>query len=93
MVFAVREGGESVGNAIGLIETVGLGAAIAAADAGLKTAAVSIAGFERTNGAGMMVVKFRGDVAAVQAAVEAGVCAAEKLSASVMGHVIPRPAI
>jgi len=39
----------------------------------------------------MMVVKFRGDVAAVQAAVEAGVGAAEKLSAMVIGHVIPRP--
>ncbi len=82
-----------MGDAIGLVETVGLSAAVVAADAGLKTAGVSIIGFERTNGAGMMVVKFRGDVAAVQAAVEAGVGAAEKLSAMVIGHVIPRPAI
>lgn len=79
--------------ALGLIETVGLGAAIVAADAALKTAGVTNIGFENPNGAGMIVVKFQGDVSSVRAAVEAGTSVAQKVSSKVIGHVIPRPVI
>ena len=80
-------------DAIGLVETVGLSVAIAAADAGLKAAGVALIGFERANGAGMMVVKFQGDIGSIQAAVDAGADAAKQLNAFVIGHVIPGPAV
>lgn len=78
--------------ALGLIETKGLLAAIESADTMLKAADVSI--FEKTYvGGGLVSVAVTGDVAAVKAAVEAGVAAVKKLDASllVLEHVIPRP--
>jgi len=77
--------------ALGLIETVGLPPAIEAADAAVKLANVSLSGYEKTRGGGLVTVKLRGDVGAVQAAVEAGVAAASRVGKVFSSHVIPRP--
>ena len=57
--------------ALGLIETRGLVGAIEATDAGLKAADVKLLGTEKAD-AGLVTVKFIGEVAAVKAAVDAG---------------------
>lgn len=78
--------------ALGFIETQGLVAAIEAADSMLKAADVRLA--EKTKvGSGLITVTVTGDVAAVKAAVDAGVAAANRIQdASVVScHVIPRP--
>ncbi|MQL53314.1 BMC domain-containing protein [Desulfofundulus thermobenzoicus] len=77
--------------ALGLIETVGLVAAVEAADAMVKAANVEMVGYELTRGGGMVVVKIRGDVGAVKAAVSAGVSAASRVGKVISSHVIPRP--
>jgi ethanolamine utilization protein EutM len=77
--------------ALGLIETVGLPVAIEAADAAVKAANVSLIGYEKTRGGGLVCVKIRGDVGAVKAAVEAGVAAASRVGKVYSHHVIPRP--
>ncbi|AQS57693.1 BMC domain-containing protein [Desulforamulus ferrireducens] len=78
--------------ALGLIETKGLLLAITCADVMLKTAQVELV--ERTFvGSGLVTISVTGDVAAVKAAVEAGVSAVEQLAPQslVSHHVIPRP--
>ena len=75
---------------LGLIETWGFIPAIEAADAGAKAADVILIGYEITKVA-LVTVKFRGDVAAVMAAVSAGAAAARKVGKVVAVHVIPRP--
>jgi ethanolamine utilization protein EutM len=77
-------------DALGLIETRGLVGAIEAADAGVKAAGVRLLGMERAD-AGLVTIKFLGDVAAVKAAVDAGAAAAQRVSQLVASHVIPRP--
>ncbi|SHJ73238.1 Carboxysome shell and ethanolamine utilization microcompartment protein CcmL/EutN [Geosporobacter subterraneus DSM 17957] len=77
--------------ALGLIETVGLAAAIEAADTAVKSANVVLLGYELTKGDGMATVKLAGDVGAVKAAVEAGVIAASKVSKVYSKQIIPRP--
>jgi microcompartment protein CcmL/EutN len=79
-------------SALGFIETVGLAAAIAAADAALKAANVRLIGREKSKGQGCITVKIAGEVAAVQAAVSAARMAAERVSEVVSTDVIPRPA-
>ncbi len=76
--------------ALGLIETYGLVAAIEAADVALKTAAVELVNYEKVTG-GLLTVAVTGEVAAVQAAVAAGSAAAAKVGELVSRHVIPRP--
>ena len=76
--------------ALGMVETRGLTAAIDAADAMTKAAEVSLVGTEKI-GSGLVTVLVRGDVGAVKAAVEAGESAASKLGELVATHVIPRP--
>jgi ethanolamine utilization protein EutM len=76
--------------ALGLVETKGLIGAIEAADAGAKAANVKLLGQERAD-AGLVMVSFSGDVAAVKAAVDAGAAAAERVGQLVSAHVIPRP--
>ena len=76
--------------ALGMIETRGLTAAIAAADAMEKAAEVTLVGTEKI-GSGLVSVFVRGDVGAVNAAVESGAAAASKLGELVAKHVIPRP--
>jgi len=77
--------------ALGLIETVGLAAAVEAADAMVKAANVELAGYELTCGGGMVLVKIRGDVGAVKAAVSAGAAAASRVGKVASTCVIPRP--
>ena len=76
--------------ALGMIETRGLTAAIEAADAMVKAAEVVLIGTEKI-GSGLVSVMVRGDVGAVKAAVEAGGAAAANLGEVVATHVIPRP--
>ena len=77
-------------NALGLIETKGLVAAIEAADAMVKAANVTLIGKEHVGG-GLVTVLVRGDVGAVKAAVDAGAAAAERGGEVKSVHVIPRP--
>ena len=77
-------------NALGMVETKGLVAAIEAADAMVKSANVQMVGKEQVGG-GLVTVMVRGDVGAVKAAVEAGSAAAERLGEVIATHVIPRP--
>ena len=76
--------------ALGMVETRGLVAAIEAADAMCKAANVTLVGTEKI-GSGLVTVMVRGDVGAVKAAVEAGTSAASRLGELVATHVIPRP--
>ena len=76
--------------ALGMVETRGLVAAIEAADAMVKAANVVLLGSEKI-GSGLVSVMVRGDVGAVKAAVEAGSAAAASLGEIVATHVIPRP--
>ena len=76
--------------ALGMVETRGLTAAIDAADAMTKAAEVTLVRTEKI-GSGLVTVMVRGDVGAVKAAVEAGESAASKLGELVATHVIPRP--
>ena len=79
-----------VQQALGMVETRGLVAAIEAADAMLKAANVTLVGTEKI-GSGLVSVMVRGDVGAVKAAVEAGASNAGRLGELVATHVIPRP--
>ena len=79
-----------VQQALGMVETRGLVAAIEAADAMLKAANVELVGTEKI-GSGLVSVMVRGDVGAVKAAVETGSAAAGSLGEVIATHVIPRP--
>ena len=76
--------------ALGMVETRGLTAAIEAADTMCKSANVTLVGTEKI-GSGLVTVMVRGDVGAVKSAVEAGAANAERLGELVAQHVIPRP--
>ena len=76
--------------ALGMVETRGLVAAIEAADAMVKAAEVVLIGTEKI-GSGLVSVMVRGDVGAVKAATEAGSAAAARLGEVIATHVIPRP--
>ena len=77
-------------NAIGLIETKGYVAALAAADAMVKAANVVIVGRQEV-GDGLVSVTIVGDVGAVKAATEAGAETASSVGELISVHVIPRP--
>ena len=77
-------------SALGMIETRGLVAAIEAADAMVKTSEVSIVSVEQTIAA-LITIHVFGETAAVQAAVDAGRAAAERVGEVLSCHVIPRP--
>ena len=76
--------------AIGMIETKGYVAALAAADAMVKAANVTIVTREQV-GDGLVAIVIRGDVGAVKAAVEAGAETANQVGELISTHVIPRP--
>jgi ethanolamine utilization protein EutM len=76
--------------AIGMIETKGLCALLEASDAALKSANVTMTGWEKV-GSGYVTAFFRGDVAAVKAATDAGASAAAQVGQVVSVQVIPRP--
>jgi ethanolamine utilization protein EutM len=77
-------------SAIGLIETQGLVGVIEAADAAVKVADVQLMGFEEIGG-GLVSIRFSGDVASVQTAVQAATQAARRISEVISHHVIPGP--
>ena len=79
-----------VQQALGMVETRGLTAAIEAADAMTKAAEVTLVGTEKL-GSGLVTVMVRGDVGAVKAEVVSGSEAAARLGELVATHVIPRP--
>ncbi len=76
--------------ALGMIETKSFAALVEASDAMVKAARVELVRYEKTGG-GFITAIVRGDVAAVKAATDAGVRAAEKIGEVVSVHVIPRP--
>ena len=78
-----------MGEALGMIETRGLVAAVEAADAALKAAPVTLQ-TKAHSGAARVTILLRGEVAAVQAAVEAGAIAARRVGRLIAVHVIPR---
>jgi ethanolamine utilization protein EutM len=77
--------------ALGFIETVGMAAAVEAADTSLKTADVKLIGYELTKGGGMVTVKIEGDVSAVKAALQSAWAGASKVNKVYTSLVIPRP--
>jgi ethanolamine utilization protein EutM len=77
--------------ALGIIEAIGLAAAIEAADAAAKAANVTVLGYENAKGGGRIAVKFVGDVGAVKAAISAGAAAALRVGKVAGCLVIPRP--
>jgi ethanolamine utilization protein EutM len=79
------------GNALGLIETLGLVGLINAVDAMLKAANVEVATSVIKLDGGIVSVLVRGDVSSVRAAVEAGAEAAARIGELKAAHVIPRP--
>ena len=79
-----------VQQALGMVETRGLTAAIDAADAMTKSAEVTLVGTEKI-GSGLVTVMVRGDVGAVKSSVEAGENSARSLGEVIATHVIPRP--
>jgi microcompartment protein CcmL/EutN len=80
-----------------MIEVYGLVAAFAACDAGCKAADVTVEPFDKNKPARpeglevplIILVKFRGTVENVTAAVEAAAAAANRVSGVVSSHVIP----
>lgn len=76
--------------ALGMIEVKGLCTLMEAGDAALKAADVTMTGWEKI-GSGLVTGFFRGDVAAVKAAVDAGAEAARQIGTVAAVQVIPRP--
>ena len=76
--------------AIGMMETKGLSAMLEAGDAALKSANVTLVGWEKV-GSSYVTAFFRGDVAAVKAATDAGAAAASQVGEVISVQVIPRP--
>ena len=89
-IKVIKEEKKMAQEALGMVETRGLVAAIEAADAMLKAANVELVGTEKI-GSGLVSVMVRGDVGAVKAAAEAGESAARRLGEVIATHVIPRP--
>ena len=85
--------------AIGMIEVFGLATAFAAADAGCKAANVRLEPFDKNKPGNadnmpvplIVMVKFRGSISDVSAAVEAARQKAESLAGVVTVHEIARP--
>ena len=80
----------AIQEAIGLIETKGFCALLEASDAALKAASVTMTGYEAV-GSGYDCAFFRGDVAAIKAAIDAGAEAAKRVGELICSHVIARP--
>lgn len=88
-------------NAVGMIEVFGLVAAFVAGDAGCKAANVTMEPFDRNKPANaddlpiplIIMVKFRGSVEDVRAAIEAAEDAANRVSGVIAKHIIARPEV
>ena len=85
--------------AVGILEVYGLTTAFVAADAACKAADVVLENFDKNKPANaeslpvplLVTIKIRGEVAAVQSALEAARQAAESLTGVVAQHIIPNP--
>ena len=88
-----------MGEAVGIVELFGLVAAFAAADAGCKAANVTLENFDKNKPANadelpvplIVMVKFRGSVSDVKAALEAATKRANELAGIVAEYEIARP--
>ncbi len=86
-----RENSMNTSDALGLLETQGLVAALHATDDMLKASNVTLVGKEKI-GAAYVTIVIRGDVAAVQTAIETGRQTVERLGGKlIMSDVIARP--
>jgi microcompartment protein CcmL/EutN len=85
-----RKMAEQAGFAVGLIETQGFTAVFEAIDTAVKTAAVEVLAREKLGG-GYITVVIKGDVAAVNAAIDAGKAKVEGLGRLIAAHVIASP--
>jgi ethanolamine utilization protein EutM len=79
-----------LGQALGMVEVRGFVAAVEAADAMVKAAAVELVGVQRIDPA-LCTVVVRGDVGAVRASVDAGAERAARVGELLSAHVIARP--
>lgn len=85
--------------AVGILEVYGLTCAFVAADAACKAADVTLENFDKNKPANadklpvplLVTIKMRGDVCAVECALEAAKSAATALTGIVASHVIPNP--
>ena len=88
-----------MGEAVGMLEVFGLSTAFAAADAGCKAGNVRLETFDKNKPANadalpvplIVMIKFRGSVSDVQAALEAAKNRAEELAGVVTEYEIARP--
>lgn len=80
----------NLSQALGFIETQGFTAVFEAIDTACKAASVEVVGKEKLGG-GYVTVVIRGDVAAVNAAIEAAKPRVEGLGKLIACHVIARP--
>lgn len=88
-----------MGEAVGIIEVFGLATAFAAADAGCKAANVTIENFDKNKPANadalpvplIVMIKFRGSISDVRAALDAADKRASELSGVVAMHEIASP--
>lgn len=85
--------------AVGLLEVYGLVTAFAAADAACKAAGVTIEAFDKNKPAHadqlpiplVVMVKLRGTLSDIQAAMDAGTAAANIIGGVLSAHIIPQP--
>ena len=85
-----------MGKATGIVEVFGLTAAFVAVDAGCKAANVTVETLDKNKPANadtlevplIMVIKFRGSVEDVKAAVDAAADAADRLTGTITKHII-----
>jgi len=88
-----------MGEAVGMLEVFGLATAFAAADAGCKAGNVHLETFDKNKPGNadelpvplIVMVKFRGSVSDVTAAMEAATRRANELAGVVTAHEIARP--
>ena len=78
------------GQALGLVETVGLVPALEACDKMLKASNVKLVSYENV-GSTLVTIMVVGDIAAVEASVEAGAQAAAAIGKLTSHNVMPRP--
>lgn len=88
-----------MGQAVGLLEVYGFATALYAADVACKASNVTIEAIDKNKPANaeslpvplLMMIKFRGSVSDVTAAIEAGKRAASEISGYLADKVIPSP--
>lgn len=84
---------------VGFLEVYGFTAALVAADAACKAGNVTIEAMDKNKPANadklpvplIILVKIRGSISDVKAAIEAGEVAAKRISGVITSHVIARP--